>query len=813
VSTSPDPFADLPPLSVQTPPMQTSAPAANQSTASGPDPFADLPPLSSGAPRAKGAPPVTAADRVHAVEGGILGGTAYLATLPADVPANIVNLARAGLGAGYQGILGSSDTPMRTPGGLYHYLTPQGVEEYSKDPPPAGATPVQLGHAVPSWLDVNSAPSPVGHWLTEEMDKNPITSTQPPRPDDPASRYLAMAGSVVPGAAAAGGGAIAPTVKALAGALPSATAGQAVSEAHPFESDTANRTASALVQALTSVGTPYATKALIRGVEPTVGGIASGAAPAEMGENIAAFRDANAEPSLAQAAGTRRMQFLESGISKIPGGAGVMQKAATQQAADLRGGVDQTIDQLAPGGVSPERAGRAITQGIAGSDGFKDQFNAKAGQLYDAVDQHIPPDSLVDVSNTLATLDRVAMPNPLAPKTTAALINPKVAAIRDALHADLGMAQAGPGGTGTGGTSSDGPWVSRASQPGPDDAAVPPGAARVVFDDPTLAAAAKNQYGYESGPAAGGPANTKLPYSTLADLRSRVGSMLTGSELVTDIPRAQVKQLYGGLSDDLRGAAQAAGPDAVQAFSRANNYYRAGMARMDTLANVLDKNGGPEQIFNGAMSGTKDGATRLRSVMQSLQPEQQQVVASTVFQRMGQATAGNQNAAGDVFSPETFLTNYNRMSPEAKSALFDRFPDLRDQADNLADVAQNLREGSRVFRNASGTAAAENQTHTLRDVLVGTLMGGGGAAAGAEGVHHFGPQGLALAGTALAVPATAYGTARALTNPAVVNWAANPALGSSAQAASLTAAPAALNAADKAKYQLINALNVTHSQN
>jgi hypothetical protein len=287
--------------------------------------------------------------------------------------------------------------------------------------------------------------------------------------------------------------------------------------------------------------------------------------------------------------------------------------------------------------------------------------------------------------------------------------------------------------------------------------------------------------------------------------------MLTGSELVTDIPRAQVKRLYGGLTADMQGAAQEAGPDAVQAFNRASNYYQAGMKRMDVLSDVLDKNGGPEQVFNGAMAGTKDGATRLRAVMQSLQPEQQQVVASTVFKRMGQATAGNQNAAGDIFSPETFLTNYNRMSPEAKSALFDRFPDLRDQADNMADVAQNLREGSRVFKNASGTAAGENQTHTLRDVLVGTLMGGGGAGAGAEGYHHFGTPGLALAGTAAAVPAVAYGAARAITSPSVVNWAQRPAIGSSAQAASLTAAPANLNAKDK--QQLLNALSVANRPN
>jgi hypothetical protein len=53
--------------------------------------------------------------------------------------------------------------------------------------------------------------------------------------------------------------------------------------------------------------------------------------------------------------------------------------------------------------------------------------------------------------------------------------------------------------------------------------------------------------------------------------------------------------------------------------------------------------------------------------------------------------------------------------------------------------------------------------------------------------------------------------ARAITSPAVLNWAARPAVGSSAQAAALTAAPANLNAKDK--QQLINALGVVSRSN
>jgi hypothetical protein len=687
-------------------------PSAQASPQPGANAYADFVPAPTPAQRAAAAAaaqgPVTFGDRAQALEAGILKGGAYLAGLPADTLMNAQNVGRAAAGGAYS--LANTTTtqdPMRTPGGLYHYLTPGGVERFSKQPPPPGAQPVTQTHTpVAGWADPANdptlRPNPSGSAISELMDMSPITTTQGARPDDAVSRYLVTAGSVVPAAIAGGGGAIAPTARVLAGALPSAVVGQTVAEARPFQSDTANNAASVLAQVLTSAAAPAAAKLAIRGVSP-----------ATMQANLGTFQEAGAQPSLGQAAGTRRMQFLESGLSKLPGSAGVMDKFAEQQAEALRGGVDQTVEELAPGGVSPEIAGRAITQGTLGEGGFRDQFNAKASDLFGAVDEHMPPDSQVAVSNTLATLDKIAKPNPLAPQTTAALINPKVAGIRQAMLSDLG----------------------------------------------------------EGG--------STLPYSSLADLRSRVGSMLTGSEITTDIPRAQVKQLYGALSSDMQQAAADAGPQAVQAFNRAQNYYRAGMQRMDTLANVLDRNGGPEQVFNGALSGTKDGATTLRAVMQSLAPEQQQVVASTVFKRMGQATAGNQNAAGDVFSPTTFLTNYNRMSPEAKSALFDRIPGLQESAENLADVAENLRAGSQVFRNASGTAAAEAQTHTLRDVLVGSLMGEGGHAL-------LGPYGVALA----SAPVAANLLARGVTSPTVVNWAARPALGSASQAASgLSIAP------------------------
>lgn len=152
--------------------------------------------------------PVTATDRAHAAEGGILGGLAYTGASIPDAVANTYLLGKAGLGAGYQAVTGK-----------------------------------------PGW-DV-ADPFPVGRWLTSKMDKNELTSTQAPRPDDAASRYLNTAGNVAGGAIAANPGqGVTQLARSLAVAAPPAMAGRYVAESKPFDSDAANNAASILTQAL-----------------------------------------------------------------------------------------------------------------------------------------------------------------------------------------------------------------------------------------------------------------------------------------------------------------------------------------------------------------------------------------------------------------------------------------------------------------------------------------------------------------------------------------------------------------------------------
>lgn len=235
----------------------------------------------------------------------------------------------------------------------------------------------------------------------------------------------------------------------------------------------------------------------------------------------------------------------------------------------------------------------------------------------------------------------------------------------------------------------------------------------------------------------------KLPYEALRALRTKVGSMLDDT-LTSGVPNGELKKLYGALSKDLEVGANQAG--AGREFSRQNDYYRSRMERIEgTLERVLGKT--PEETFARFMPKDANQVSTVRATMRSLDPEQRKIVSQAVVDRLGRATPGKQDAAGDIFSPETFLTNWNKMSPGAKQQIFSD-PVMRKNMDAIAGVTENLRGGAKVFANPSGSAGAATPYG------IGYLLAGGNVATAGTLV------GGAMVG------------AKMLTSPKVVEWLA-----------------------------------------
>lgn len=273
--------------------------------------------------------------------------------------------------------------------------------------------------------------------------------------------------------------------------------------------------------------------------------------------------------------------------------------------------------------------------------------------------------------------------------------------------------------------------------------------------------------------------NGQMPYEAVARLRTLVGEQLVGAPLLGDVPIGQWRRLYGALSADLRIASQQAGPQAARAFNRADTYYRSGANRMEVLEGVLNRNGGPESIFRAATSGTKEGASTLHAVMQSLPVDAQRMVTATVLRRLGRATPGHQDDLGARFSTETFLTNWSSLSDSAKNVLFNRQhfgPTFREDMNQVARAAANLRAGSQVFRNPSGTGQAVAQTTAASSFVLSVIGGRYDIAGGVAG-------GAALSNL----------TARLLTQQRFVRWLAHT------TRAPISALPALVNQLEQSK--------------
>jgi hypothetical protein len=72
-----------------------------------------------------------------------------------------------------------------------------------------------------------------------------------------------------------------------------------------------------------------------------------------------------------------------------------------------------------------------------------------------------------------------------------------------------------------------------------------------------------------------------IPFGVVKELRSRLGAILSGDELVTDINLRDVRRLYGSLSEDMTTAIAAKGPAALNAWNKAETFWKTGMDRIE----------------------------------------------------------------------------------------------------------------------------------------------------------------------------------------------------------------------------------------
>lgn len=419
------------------------------------------------------------------------------------------------------------------------------------------------------------------------------------------------------------------------------------------------------------------------------GGLAAPMPSLPGGGTFAGARAADqAGGTLGQRTGSTVVKMIEKTLARLPGG-GSLVRALQGQSERLAHTSEDIVHNLGGGADTSATGAGSVLKGQLGK--AAERMKAESAAHYDEIEKLIPPGTHVGVSSTLGTLRELTSPVAGAENTTATLVNPKLAAIRSGLEADIKAA------------------------------------------------------GSES-----------LPYSVIKQLRTKIGEQIEWGPFSTDPANGQLKRLYSALTADLSNGAASVSPKAAAAVRAANAAYAASKEQQKILNTVLQKAGGPEKVFSSLISGTKEGATTLKQVLSAIDQPSRNVLAASALQRMGRATPGAQDASGAVFSPETFLTNWNRMSAEAREALFGQLPG--NYAASVTTLAQNvarLKDYSKLLANPAGTAQATAWSVEIATGLSALLSGN---------VFLAGKIALAPVGTKI--------LSTAMTNPKTVAWLA-----------------------------------------
>lgn len=225
--------------------------------------------------------------------------------------------------------------------------------------------------------------------------------------------------------------------------------------------------------------------------------------------------------------------------------------------------------------------------------------------------------------------------------------------------------------------------------------------------------------------------NRNFTLESLRAARTEVGrSLASFGEYDARLDRVQLKQLYGALSRDMEAAyttlAQRAwrqttvsnnqrdhvtadvarrADRALYEFRRADRYTRVGLERMERFMSILDARN-PEaavmRLTSAALDRGRGNINLISAARSVLQPEQWREVSGVVLRQMWRP---NPSARGYVaetgFSPQTFTTNWERMSPQARRMFFGASREL----DNFVLAARAMAEfeatvnGSRTATN------------------------------------------------------------------------------------------------------------------
>ena len=220
-----------------------------------------------------------------------------------------------------------------------------------------------------------------------------------------------------------------------------------------------------------------------------------------------------------------------------------------------------------------------------------------------------------------------------------------------------------------------------------------------------------------------------LTYEGVKGLRTRIGEMLKNpSILPADVSKAELKRIYGALTDDLRKSVEnAGGTAAVKTWEAANELAAQAAKRRAELAKIVGKSGEApaEQVFSKiaamASSGSRGDIALLTKARKAMPDADWQEVASGIVANLGRDAQKN-------WTPDRFVTSWGKLSDNGKQLLFD--PATRRALDDISTISTRIKDIGNRFGNPSGTGNRVGYGVSIAGILLDPVSTIGGIVGG-----------------------------------------------------------------------------------
>lgn len=200
-----------------------------------------------------------------------------------------------------------------------------------------------------------------------------------------------------------------------------------------------------------------------------------------------------------------------------------------------------------------------------------------------------------------------------------------------------------------------------------------------------------------------------MTVDTLRSIRSSIREDLATMNVRGGVSNARAQRVMEAITKDIDDGLRAQGRgDAADLFKQADGQWASYIDLTDNVVTPLigkDASASGEQVVKRLTADLQGNNARAVKLLNALPAKEQSIARASVIQALGRSSSGRQDAAGEAFSLNEFLTQWDKIGETAKRAYFGK--EGRAALNDLAVIAQGSKAAQR-FANHSNTGGALN---------------------------------------------------------------------------------------------------------